>query len=246
MTTRTASHDNAGFTLVEALVATGIILTALGIVLPLADAAQATFQTQGEVADLHQRLRASVGLLMTDLQAARAVRPYRTGILRDDSMAGVFYRADTITVSGVFTTGSPEVDTTRTYYLKSDPSTTTFELMQYDGESTDLPAVEHVVRLGFEYFGDATVAGGPLIRLDPGVLTNGPWLEDATGRRYDADLLHVRQVGIHLRLESSDASTRGRPGVLFVNGGTSRTAERFVPDDDIELNVALRNLRRDP
>jgi len=246
MIARRATRRDAGFTLVEVLIATGIVLVALGVVLPLADGAQATFHAQGEVADLHQRLRASLDLLMTDLRAATSVRPYRTGALRDDSVAGVFYRADTITVSSVPTTGAPEVETTRTYYLKSDPSTMTFELMQYDGDSTDLPAVEHVVGLAFEYFGEATWPGGPLARLDSGLLTDGPWLEDASRRRYDADLLHVRQVRIRLRLESSDASTRGRVGTLFVHGGTSRAAERFVPDDDIELDVAVRNLKRDP
>ena len=245
MTARFTLRATAGFTLVEVLIATGIVLAALGVVLPLADGAQATFHAQGEVADMHQRLRASITLLVTDLRAARAVRPYRTGALRDDSVAGVFYRADTITVSSVPTT-APEVETTRTYYLKSDPSTMTFELMQYDGDSTDLPAVEHVVGLAFEYFGDATSTGGPLATLDAGQLTDGPWLEDASRRRYDADLLHVRQVGIHLRLESSDASTRGQTGMLFLHGGTLRTAERFVPDDDIVLEVAVRNLRRDP
>ena len=246
MTARHATRADAGFTLVEVLIATGIVLVALGVVLPLADGAQATFRAQGEVADLHQRLRASLDLLMTDLRAATSVRPYRTGALRDDSVAGVFYRADTITVSNVPATGAPEIETTRTYYLKSDPSTMTFELMQYDGDSTDLPAVEHVVGLAFEYFGDTTSTGGPLATLDAGQLTDGPWLEDASRRRYDADLLHVRQVGIHLRLESSDASTRGQTGMLFLHGGTLRTAERFVPDDDIVLGVAVRNLRRDP
>ena len=245
MTPHTTPRMSAGFALVEMLVATGVLLMALGLVLPAVDAAQATFHAQGEAADLHQRLRASIAQLASDIRAARALRPYRTGMVRDDSVAGVFHRVDTITVLGVPTVGAPEVETSRTYYLKSDPVAVAFELMQYDGESTDLPAVEHVVALAFDYFADEP-PGGSLASLSPARLIDGPWLDDESGRRYDADLLRVRQVRIHLRLESADASTRGQSGPLFMHAGASRAAERFIPDAEIELDVAVRNLRRDP
>ncbi len=43
---------------------------------------------------------------------------------------------------------------THTYYLKSDNATATYQLMHYDGYQTDLPVVDNVVKLQFEYFGE--------------------------------------------------------------------------------------------
>ena len=59
-----------------------------------------------------------------------------------------------------------------TYYLKTDVANGRFELMHYDGDRTDLPVVDHVVKLEFRYWGDPhppqLLAGRPL--ADP-----GPW-----------------------------------------------------------------------
>jgi hypothetical protein len=43
---------------------------------------------------------------------------------------------------------------THTYYLKTDINTNTYQLMHYDGIQTDLPVVDNVVKLSFQYFGD--------------------------------------------------------------------------------------------
>jgi hypothetical protein len=43
---------------------------------------------------------------------------------------------------------------THTYYLKTDVNTNTYQLMHYDGYKTDLPVVDNVVKLEFQYFGD--------------------------------------------------------------------------------------------
>jgi hypothetical protein len=40
------------------------------------------------------------------------------------------------------------------YYLKTDPASQTFQLMHYDGFSTDRPVVDHIVGLTFEFHGD--------------------------------------------------------------------------------------------
>jgi hypothetical protein len=59
-----------------------------------------------------------------------------------------------------------------TYYLKTDVANDRFELMHYDGDQTDLPVVDHVVKLAFRYWGDPRpprlIAGRAL--SDP-----GPW-----------------------------------------------------------------------
>jgi len=62
--------------------------------------------------------------------------------------------------------------TTRTYFLKSDPATDTFQLMRYDGDAAaDAPVVDHVVGLSFQYFGEPNP---PTIRR-PITETVGPW-----------------------------------------------------------------------
>jgi hypothetical protein len=43
---------------------------------------------------------------------------------------------------------------THTYYLRTDVASKTYQLMHYDGAATDVPIVDNVVALEFEYFGD--------------------------------------------------------------------------------------------
>jgi len=87
----------------------------------------------------------------------------------------VYYRPDTLTVLGV--PSAPlalDADASRTYYLKSASPSGTFQLMQYDGESTDLPVVEHVVALAFDYLADEPSDGLPP-KLPPGQRRNSLW-----------------------------------------------------------------------
>jgi len=216
---------NAGFSIVELLIASAITTAVVGAILASVNPAQLMFRAQGDAADLHQRLRAAADTLSADVRAAMAVRPYRVGATRDDAAVGVYYRTDTLTVLGVPSAPlSLDATASRTYYLKSAAAPGTFELMQYDGGLSDLPMLEHVVGLSFDYFGAAT-AGGPLVRLEPATLIDGPWIEDAAHRMFDADLLRVREVRALLRVESTDPWLR-----------------RFVPDEQIVLHIAMRNV----
>ena len=267
--TPTRWQREGGFTLVELLVATGIMLAITGAVFQLLNPAQGTFKAQPEVADLQQRMRVGVDTLYKDLVMAGAgsylgassgalsnffapVMPYRIGDQLSDPKAGVFYRPDTISMIYVpptpsqttirdpmpqnsvqlkvqaqdycpggqqndlcdfeegmrviifDTTGAYDPITitsvqdsalhlgydgdlskaygrdakitqvrTATYYLKTDLATKTYQLRHYDGYQTDLPVVDHVVALEFEYYGDPQPP-----RLIPGkALTDtiGPW-----------------------------------------------------------------------
>ena len=68
--------------------------------------------------------------------------------------------------------GRIAVAASRTFYLKSDPATNTFQLMRYDGDGgADAPVVDHVVNLSFQYFGDPEP---PAIRR-PITDASGPW-----------------------------------------------------------------------
>ena len=216
---------NAGFSIVELLIASAMTMAVVGAILAVVNPAQLMFRAQGEATDLHQRLRAGADMFGADVRAATAVRPYRVGAMRDDAAVGVYYRPDTLTVLGVPSSPlSIDVDASRTYYLRSAAAPGTFQLMQYDGGLSDLPMLDHVVRLSFDYFGPAT-AGGPLVRLEPATLVDGPWIEDAAHRMFDADLLRVREVRALLRLESTDPLLR-----------------RLVPDAEVVLHMAMRNI----
>ena len=219
--------------LVAAALAAGLIATLFGMADPLRD----MFDGQLELAEIHQRLRTGVHAIERDLRAARPpVMPYRVGLRRSDPPTGVFYRPDTVTVV-------PEVwgdaaDSPDTYYLRPGTVAGPSQLMHYDGDATDAPVVEHVVALGFEYFG---ADGG---QLDPAELQDGPWSAgDATTGAFDADLLRIRRVRITLRVQAARSTLRGPAGVLFTNGGTAASMERYVPDREIRIDVAPRNLR---
>jgi hypothetical protein len=257
--------SDAGFTVVELLVAAAVTLTVAAGVFTLLNPAHGIFKVQPEVADLQQRLRVGTDALTKDLIMAGAgisagglagtllnhlapVLPYRAGLTNSDAVAGRFYRTDAVTVlyvppvapqasirdrlalnaqdlqliaspncpPGVPLCGFEEkmrvlllddgggfdVATvmdlqnpvlrvqyggtlsvpydagstitrvvTHTYYLKTDVPNSTFQLMHYDGYQTDLPVVDNVVKLDFNYFGSA----------EPPSLLPGKSLDDALG-----------------------------------------------------------------
>ena len=236
-----------GFTLVELLAATAVMLVVVGAIAGLTSPASGLFGTQLERMDMQQRLRVGIDALQKDLLMAGAgtyagdhrrtlgsdsvaVLPYRIGAASPDPDGSFF--DDRITLMYVpptaaqaslhdpfpvaagqlalnvepgcpaadpscgFTTGMTAVivdgtgnrDLFRivdvqgsvlqlrhlgasgshsysagssiseammvTYWLKTDTTTRTYQLMRYDGDATDVPITDHVVGLTFEYFGD--------------------------------------------------------------------------------------------
>jgi prepilin-type N-terminal cleavage/methylation domain-containing protein len=82
-----------------------------------------------------------------------------------------------------------------TYWLQTDQASGVPQLMKYDGNRTDLPLVDDVLGLRFEYFGITEALGHAR-------LTDGPWLPDPSfPGRYDADLLHVRRIRVTLHVQ---------------------------------------------
>ena len=201
---------NRGFTLVELMVAALVAALVMGASLSLVDSAQRAFQSQADAPDLQQRLRASVDAIAADVRSAGGtdapIRPYRVGVVRDDAAAGVFFRPDAVSVLS----GSDSV----TYWLRADGSGT-FDLMQYDGRTSDLPLIDRVVVSSFDYFGDD---GN---RIEPALLQDGPWMRDAAGRPFDADLMRIRSVDVRIALRSA-------------------LGARLVRDIEIHFHAALR------
>ena len=225
-----------GFTIAELLIATSIMLGLMATIVGLTNPAQGMFDTQLELSDMQQRLRIGVDALGKDLRmAAVPVRPYRVGRRGSDPGIGIVYRDDTISLVSVPWEG--EAIRSHTYYLRSDAATNTFQLRHYDGSETDLPVVDHVVRLRFEYF------GGDGMPIEPSILQNGPWFPNETdANRFDADLLTIRRVRVTLRVQAARADLRGPAGVLFLHGGTAASGVRYLPDREIRFDISPRNL----
>ena len=129
----------------------------------------------------------------------------------------------------------------RSYFLKADEATDTFQLMRDEGNGgPEVPVVDHIVRLRFEYFGEPSNGSAALL---PAVLTDGPWRPDeAAPNRYDVDLLRIRTIAVDLRVESAMAALRGPAGALFSRAGTSKSGSRFLPDQNIRFRVSPRNM----
>ena len=73
----------------------------------------------------------------------------------------------------IYGTGSKIVQIqSHTYYLRTDVATKTYQLMHYDGADTDVPVVDNVVGLEFEYFGDPQP---PITNGKPLSNAVGPW-----------------------------------------------------------------------
>ena len=154
-----------------------------------------------------------------------------------------------------------------TYWLDR----TTNQLKRYDGWQTDLPLVDDVVDLKFEYFGDPnpptapkpatgvanciyTAAGVPALPtlaatdgspadLTKKQLSDGPYCGGGD-TEFDADLLRVRKVRVTLRMQVQSSTLRGAGpnNPLFLNPGTAQGGERYVPDYTVKFEVSPRNL----
>jgi Prokaryotic N-terminal methylation motif len=105
---------DAGFTIIEMLVATIVMMAVTGAVFSLLNPAQGINQAQPEVSDLQQRMRVGVDTLTKDLIMSGAgvymgssagalynyfapIMPYRDGDLNPDP-PNLFYRSDTISL----------------------------------------------------------------------------------------------------------------------------------------------------
>jgi len=179
-----------GFSLVELVVAMAIMLSVTATAFMLMVPSQATFSSQTEVADMQQRLRVASDTLSQILIAAGVgayaagdggalinlfapVLPYRSGGANPDPPGS--YKRDTITIFSVPRGAAQPVSAT--YWLKSDAVASTYQLMVNESTSAaDVPVVDHVVGLAFEYYGDPQPPTMRLTAANPPVAatTYGP------------------------------------------------------------------------
>ena len=360
MSTRQRLSSQSGFSLLELLVSTAIMMVVTGAIFSMVNPSHGTAKSQPEMSDLQQRMRIGSDTLFKELMMSGAgpyfgdrtgsllqffapLVPRRMGLINPD--AKTVFKSDTITLSYIpnsysqttiersmppqsaelkvtyppncqvpkdlcgFEEGmtviifdnSGHFDTftitqvqdsaghlqhrgqdlnytydagstitqvvSNTYYRNA----TTNQLMRYDGGNNEVPIVDNVVGLQFEYFGDPEsptkpdpgVAGGanclydamhnlvplPTMTADEGSLakltatqlTDGPWCGSGD-TEFDADLLRVRKLRVTLRMQASDASLRGTNTLLFQNPGRARQSMAMVPDYLVRFDITPRNL----
>lgn len=143
------------------------------------------------------------------------------------------------------------------------------QLRHFDGSQSDVPVLDNVVDVMFEYFGDPAPptrpkpplgtanclydatgastsglgtlsAGQELVDLPLSMFTDGPWCAFGSNR-YDADLLRVRLVRVTLRVQVANPMLRGT-SQDFAVAGLNRSAVRLVPDYTVRIDVAARNM----
>jgi hypothetical protein len=165
-----------------------------------------------------------------------------------------------------YQSGSPVAEAeSHTYYFDA----ANLQLRHADGAHSDVPVVDNVVALSFEYFGDPNppllpkpqvgtanclydaagvllggmsilpAAGGTLAILPPAAFTDGPWCGSGSNR-YDADLLRVRMIRVTLRVQAASDTMRGR-SADFLIPGLNRGAST-VPDYTMRFDVTPANM----
>jgi hypothetical protein len=131
---------------------------------------------QADAQDVAQRLRVAAETLTRELLAATLTGPH----------AGT---------GGVAIRQGPNE---QVYYLAGASS----QLRHVDSAGTDLPVIDGIVEVSFEFIGDA----GP---VPPLLLGDGPWLPDAGApERFDADLLSLRRVRVAVTAAGRQAGGR--------------------------------------
>jgi hypothetical protein len=112
---RRSARGDAGFTVVELLVSSLIMVVVTGAIFGLMNPAQGTFQVQPEVSDLQQRLRVGIDTLQKDIVMAGAgtysgpaagtlsyfmapVMPYKAFGTTTDPENGIYFRTDAISL----------------------------------------------------------------------------------------------------------------------------------------------------
>jgi len=126
------------------------------------------------------------------------------------------FRTDASTVLTVPRNGAQPIATT--YWLKTDATSATYQLMSVDGASgVDVPVVDHVVALAFEYFGDPQP---PLMRK-PLADATGPWT--TYGPKPATAAVAPFAPGENC-IFANDGSGTPQPRLTTLNGGASLVA----------------------
>lgn len=210
-----------GFSFIELVLSMALVLVVTSSMFDFVHSARGVFELDMERADMQQRARVSIDAVFKELVMAGAgghipaIAPARRGVLDPDLPGSAF--ADRISVRYSSPNAAGVVTTT---LARRVDAAGVPHLMRYDGLTTELPLVDHLTGLRFEYFDET----GRPIAVEH--FTDGPWLPNAgAADRFDADLGTIRRVRAFVRVRPARAIV-GRP----------------LADLNIVLDVSPRNL----
>ena len=152
----------------------------------------------------------------------------------------------------------------RSYYLDRRRG----QLRVHDGWATDLPFIDGVVDIGFEYFGGPlptattvpsvrqrvvapclaraaspapTGAPAPAVRaLSLDRFVDGPWC--GGGAPFDVDVFRIRRVRVEMRLRVAEVAWRGVREPLLVPPSAARVRPDAIPDLATRFDVSPRSV----
>jgi hypothetical protein len=135
-----------------------------------------------------------------------------------------------------------------------------------------MPIADNVVGLQFDYYGDPapptqpkptvgqanclydaggtylggsmqtlTTGGGSLAPMPITMFSDGPWCGSGSNT-FDADLYRVRKLRVTVRVQTPNTLFRGTDSTLFVNPGTAKSGQKFIPDLVTSFEVSPRNM----
>jgi len=184
-----------GFSFIELLVSMAITVVVTTGMFSFIHSARGVFEVDFEHTDMQQRARVAIDALFRDLVMAGAgsqtpaVAPFRRGDLNPDLPGSVF--SDRISI--LYVPPDAGAAGVTTYGRRVDAAGVP-HLTRYDGAASEMPLVDQVVGLRFEYFD----AGGMSIAMDR--FADGPWVPNAVAAdRFDADLQKIRRVRAFVR-----------------------------------------------
>ena len=155
---------------------------------------------------------------------------------------------------------------TRTFYFDA----TARQLRHYDGYRSDVPVIDDVVGVRFEYWGTrgaptlglpvvagqsscwfdsaglprfgrpVTAPGEADVPLGLDEFRDGPWC-GAGDNVFDADLLRIRRVRVVARLRAASPVARG-PSPDYADSGSASSAVSLIPDLEVISEVTPRAL----
>ena len=185
-----------GFSFIELVVSMALMLAVTSSMFDFVHSARRVFEIDTERADMQQRARVSMDAVFRDLVMAGAGRPmpafapFRRGLIDPDAQGSSF--PDRLSV--VYAPPDAGGFVTITYARRVDAAGVP-HLTRYDGLATELPLVDQVADLRFEYFDSA----GQEIGLER--LSDGPWRPSAAAvERFDVDLEAIRRVRAIVRV----------------------------------------------
>jgi hypothetical protein len=144
-----------GFTVMELLLAAGLGLVLLASLLELLHPAQLGFLARLEETDISQRLRVAIETVSQDLRMAAAGLPYG-----ESGVAPYPSESDDQGITVRYLLAGSHTVVSRSYYLRTDLSAGRSGLRRLEGE-TDVPVVDHVEDVRFEYFDAAGIGIAP-------------------------------------------------------------------------------------